>query len=226
MSRVLLTSFEPFGGFALNSSHEVARIVAASPPAEVQLDWLTLPVVAGLCVERAWGWVEQHRPDVVVALGQATGAAAVRLEDRGVNLDDFSMPDNAGNQPRKRPIIPGGPVHLRTTAPLERLLAETARAGLAVEHSLSAGNYVCNHLYYNLLHRAHAREPVPGVLFVHLPLLPEQVTGKVKLPSRPLDELVRTVLEVLRLCAAPNDEGGSSQTCAAVGIDPGVPRGD
>jgi pyroglutamyl-peptidase len=201
MTRVLLTTFEPFGGFALNSSHEVGRAVAAAPPAQVRLDWLVLPVVAGLCVDRAWGWVEQHRPDVVVALGQSAGAALVRLEERGVNLDDFPMPDNAGNQPRKQPIVPGGPAHLRTTAPLDRLLAELPRAGLAVEHSLSAGSYVCNHLYYHLLHRAHGCRPAPPVLFVHLPLLPEQVPVKVKLPSRPLDDLVRTMHEVLRLCA-------------------------
>jgi pyroglutamyl-peptidase len=203
MTRVLLTTFEPFDGFALNSSHEVGRAIAAAPPPEVRLDWLVLPVVARLCVERAWGWFEQHRPDVVVALGQAAGAARVRLEDRGVNLDDFSTPDNAGNQPRKQPIVPGGPAHLRTTAPLEVLLAELTRAGLAVEHSLSAGSYVCNHLYYHLLHRAHASRPAPPVLFVHLPLLPEQVPAKVKLPSRPLDDLVKTVQALLGLCAVP-----------------------
>jgi pyroglutamyl-peptidase len=198
MIRVLLTSFEPFGGFALNSSHEVGRRVAALPPAGIHLDWLTIPVVAGLCVERVWGWVEEHRPDVVVALGQSAGAAQVRLEDRGVNLDDFSIPDNAGNQPRKRIIVPGGPAYLRTTVPLEMLL----RSELAVEHSLSAGSYVCNHLYYSLLHRAHVNGAAPTVLFVHLPLLPAQVPPKIKLPSRPLEEMVTTVGVVLRLCAA------------------------
>ncbi len=197
MTRILMTSFEPFGGFALNSSHEVARVIAGQPTPNVRLDWLMLPVVAGVCVERAWGRIEEDRPDVVLLLGQATGAARVRLEDRGVNLDDFSIPDNAGNQPVKRPIVPGGPSHHRTTAPLQRLLG----AGLAVEHSLSAGSYVCNHLYYSLLHRARAREPVPRVLFVHLPLLPQQVVAPSKLPSRPLDEMVRAVQEALRLCA-------------------------
>jgi pyroglutamyl-peptidase len=202
MTRILMTSFEPFGGFPLNSSHEVGRVVAAGqPPAGVHLDWLMLPVVAGLCVERAWGRIEQDRPDVVLLLGQASGAALVRLEDRGANLDDFSIPDNAGNQPIKRPIVPGGPPHHRTTAPLERLLGSLPGAGLAVEHSLSAGSYVCNHLYYGLLHRARASEPVPQVLFVHLPLLPQQVVAPSKLPSRPLDEMVRVVREVIRVCA-------------------------
>jgi pyroglutamyl-peptidase len=201
MTRVLLTSFEPFAGFALNSSHEAARLLAGRPPPGIDLDWLTLPVVAGVCVERAWQRIEQRQPDLVLALGQATGAAAVRLEDRGVNLDDFSIPDNAGNQPRKRPIVPQGPPFLRTPAPLESLLLALSGAGLAVEHSVSAGSYVCNHLYYSLLYRAAVAAPGPRVLFVHLPLLPGQAPPRSKLPSAPLDETVRTVLEVLRLCA-------------------------
>lgn len=200
MTRVLLTSFEPFGGLPLNSSHTVGRLVAGAPPAGARLDWLVLPVVAGVCVERAWAAVEQQRPDLVVALGQSSRAAAVRLEDRGVNLDDFSMPDNAGNQPRKQPIVPGGPAFLRTPVPLDSLLIELARAGLPAEHSLSAGRYVCNHLYYSLLLRARQAAAAPRVLFVHLPLLPEQVPAGTKLPSRPADEMARTVVELLRLC--------------------------
>jgi pyroglutamyl-peptidase len=198
MTRVLMTSFEPFAGFALNSSHEVGRAIASQPPAGIWLDWMALPVVAGVCVDRAWGRIEVDRPDLVLALGQASGAPKVRLEDRGINLDDFSIPDNAGNQPRKQPIVSGGPPHHRTTAPLERLLDELMQAGLAVEHSLSAGSYVCNHLYYSLLHRTTPAGP--PVLFVHLPLLPAQAPAASKLPSRPRDEMVRIVQEIIRVC--------------------------
>jgi pyroglutamyl-peptidase len=201
MPRVLLTSFEPFAGFALNSSHEVARAVSARPPDEVELDWLVLPVVSGLCVRRAWQRALDSRPDMILALGQATGAAKVRLEDRGTNLDDFSLPDNAGQQPRKQPIVPGGPAHLRTTAPVEVLLVELIAAGFCVEHSLSAGSYVCNHLYYSLLHHAGESSAPPCVLFVHLPLLPGQAPAARPLPARPLDEMAEVVRHVLRVCS-------------------------
>jgi hypothetical protein len=52
MTRVLLTSFEPFGGQALNSSLEVGRALARQPLPGVELEWLTLPVVARVCVDR------------------------------------------------------------------------------------------------------------------------------------------------------------------------------
>src|SRR5262249_41799637 len=104
--RVLLTSFEPFGGLDLNSSLEVGQAVSAEPPAGVGLHWHPLPVVAGRCVEAAWALVQQLRPALVLALGQAAGAAAIHVEDRAVNLDDFPIPDNAGNWRRLQWIVP------------------------------------------------------------------------------------------------------------------------
>src|SRR5262249_10197434 len=80
--RGLLTSLEPFGGLALNSSLEVGKALAAAPPAGVQLHWHTLPVVAGSCVEKAWELVERTRPALVLLLGQSAGASAIRVEDR------------------------------------------------------------------------------------------------------------------------------------------------
>ena len=57
MKRVLLTSFEPFGGHQLNSSQEVGRALAQAPPAGVCLDWLVLPVVAyGYTMEAFISW--------------------------------------------------------------------------------------------------------------------------------------------------------------------------
>jgi pyroglutamyl-peptidase len=197
MTRVLMTSFEPFGGHALNSSHEVGRALAQNPPAGIELHWLALPVVAPTCVEQAWAPIAARRPTVVLALGQAAGATVVRLEDRAVNLDDFPIPDNAGHEPKKQPILPGGPSFYRTTAPLVRLFEALNEAGIPHEHSFSAGNYVCNHLYFGLLHRAETAALTHQTLFVHLPLLPHQVPADQKWPSQPLDVLVAAVCHVI-----------------------------
>src|SRR4051794_34110968 len=115
MPRVLVTSFEPFGGHVLNSSFEVGRALADDPPAGVPLDLLALPVVAGDCVERAWAHVERHQPPLVLALGQAGSSPRIRLEDRAVNLEHFAFADNAGNLRLDQPVVPGGPALYRTT---------------------------------------------------------------------------------------------------------------
>lgn len=186
MTRVVLTAFEPFGGHGANSSFEVGRAVARRPPPGVEVHWLVLPVVAGACVEHTWSCLDQTRPALVLALGQATGAARLRLEQVAVNVNDFSLPDNAGNQPRRQLIVPGGPAAYHTTAATRPALRALRRENIPAEHSLSAGTYVCNHLFYGLLHRAVLAGAEHHTGFLHLPLLPGQVRRKQALPSCPL----------------------------------------
>jgi pyroglutamyl-peptidase len=201
--RVLLTSFEPFGVHALNSSLEVGRALSADPPAGVDIDWLALPVVAGACVEQAWVRVRQVQPALVLALGQLAGAAVLRVEARGINLDDFPMPDNAGNHYRKQVIVHAGPPMYRATLEPERVVRGLRGAGVAAEVSLSAGTYVCNHLFYGLLHRAAVGGHRHRTGFLHLPLLPEQVDPKKPLPSWPLNRLVEGVRRAVWACVDP-----------------------
>jgi pyroglutamyl-peptidase len=201
MARILLTSFEPFGGHALNSSFEVGRHLADSPPAGTQLRWAALPVVAWECVERAWKLIEEHRPDVVLALGQAAGAAGVRLEDRAININHFPIPDNAGNLLRFQWIEPEGPGHYRATAPLSAIEERLLHGRVPVERSWHAGTYVCNHLFYGLLHRAARLGSTHLTGFLHLPLLPQQVPAGNGTPTRPLDVLVEGVRRAVVACA-------------------------
>jgi pyroglutamyl-peptidase len=224
MPRVLLTSFEPFGRHALNSSLEVGRALAADPPAGVEVDWLVLPVVAGRCVELAWQRVEETRPDAVVALGQSSRAAALRVEERAVNVDHFPQPDNAGNAHLKRPVVPGGPAAYPATAPADAMLRAVLARGLPAERSQSAGTFVCNHLFYGLLHRAALAGAAHRTAFLHLPLLPEQVPaapGRPEMsgpqskertppPTRPLGELVEAAAAAVAACvgAGPGEAAG------------------
>lgn len=175
MPRVLLTSFEPFGGYAVNSSTEAGRYVVQAPPAGVELDWLVLPVVAGKCVEQAWTHAEQTSPDLVLALGQTGRGRRVCVEAVAHNEDQFVMPDNEGNTRCGQPVVAGGPAAYPATVPAQRLVQELGRRRVPVELSLSAGRYVCNHLFYGLLHRATTSGRPPQVGFLHLPLLPAQV---------------------------------------------------
>jgi len=200
MRTVLLTAFEPFGGQVRNASLDVARALASSPTFGVRIEACVLPVVAGACAEIAWAKVEEVRPDLVLALGQAGGATHVRLEDRAVNLDDFGLPDNAGQVRQRQPIVPDGPDVLSAGVEIERVLVEVRRARFAVQHSLSAGRYVCNHLYYQLLHRRQTSAPHLGALFVHVPYLPEQIPAGRWMPSLALADQVACVRAVIGAC--------------------------
>jgi pyroglutamyl-peptidase len=203
--RVLLTSFEPFGGYKVNASLEAGRAVAADPPAGVELDWLVLPVVAGACAEVAWGHIEKTRPALVLALGQSATAACLRVEERAINLDDFPIPDNAGNEFRKKVIVECGPPVYRTTIPGARVVRGLRGGEVPAEISASAGSYVCNHLYYCLLHRAAVAGSPHQTGFLHLPLLPEQVNPKKPQPAWPVEHLADGVRRAIRACVCPEE---------------------
>jgi pyroglutamyl-peptidase len=205
MPRVLLTAFEPFDGRSMNSSLETAKAVAAQPPPGVELDWLVLPVVIGECLEQAWAWIERESPALVLALGQAGGAAAFQIEQQAVNVHNFFIPDNAGNQPREQFIYLDGPVVYPTTFASRHIHRELRRRRLPAHLSTSAGTYVCNHLLYGLLHQAAVTGRTHQTGFIHLPMLPEQVQTGEREPALSLEQLAEGIRVAIAACMMPPD---------------------
>jgi pyroglutamyl-peptidase len=69
--------------------------------------------------------------------------------------------------------------------------------------SQTAGTFVCNHVFYGLLHHLQGRDVSGG--FIHVPYLPEQAADGV--PSMVLAEIV----EGLRAAVEVAVRGGSAQ---------------
>ncbi|GAA5195003.1 pyroglutamyl-peptidase I [Rugosimonospora acidiphila] len=195
--RVLLTGFEPFGGSDLNPSWSAVRLAAASAIPGVDLHTQLLPCVFGAAGEVLWDAVELLDPDVVIAVGQAGGNSGLAVERVAVNLDDATIPDNAGARPVDRPIVPDGPVGYFATIPVKECVEAARAIGVPAAVSDSAGRFVCNHVMYGLLHRAATRRP--GRLqggFVHVPFAPEQVpdAGRPSLPSSTVAAGLRAIV--------------------------------
>ena len=117
--RVLITAFEPFGGEKINPT--MLLLDALTAPAGMELDKLVLPVEFGNAEARAMERLAAHPADCVISLGQAGGRSAITVERIAINLDDASIPDNAGLQPRDQFIRADGLARFR--CPLARLCA-------------------------------------------------------------------------------------------------------
>ncbi|XAH21702.1 pyroglutamyl-peptidase I [Xylophilus sp. GW821-FHT01B05] len=183
---VLVTGFEPFGGALHNPSLQIAQALDGRRVAGRRVVGAVLPTVFGTAAKQLLALVEQHRPALVLCLGQAGGRAAMSFERVAINLDDAGIPDNAGAQPRDRPVLPGGPAAYFATVPVKAMHAALCAAGLPAELSSSAGSFVCNHVFYALLHALAAQPARVPAGFIHLPWLPEQGT-----PALPLAEMLR-----------------------------------
>jgi len=193
---VLLTGFEPFGGEETNPSWEAVRVLQGARIGGHRIEARCLPVVFGEANARLRRAIAEVKPKLVVCVGQAGGRAQLSLERIAINLDDARRPDNAGQGPVDAAIVAGGPAAYFATLPVKRLRAELQRAGIPCEVSQSAGTYVCNHVFYGLMHRLQKLRGVRGG-FVHIPYSPAQAArhaGAASLPTETVTAALRVIV--------------------------------
>ena len=182
MRTVLVTGFEPFDGAEINPSLEIARNLHGSVIAGHTVVGALLPCVFGAAIPELQRLLRVHRPALVICVGQAGGRAAITPERVALNVDDARIPDNAGAQPVDRPVVRGGPAAYFSTLPVKAIVADLRAAGLPSEVSQTAGTFVCNHVFYGLMHALRKRKDLRGG-FIHVPFLPEQAQkGQASLP--------------------------------------------
>ena len=171
--KVLLTGFNAFGGEAINPSWLAVqalqgkqihrhRVVAAQLPTEFAASLAALNAL-----------LSAHQPALVICTGVAAGRMALSLERIAINIIDARIADNAGQQPVDTPVVPGGPAAYFSTLPIKAMLQNIQAAGESAEVSQSAGTFVCNHVFYGLMHTLATQRryrPARGG-FIHVPAL-------------------------------------------------------
>ena len=207
--KALVTGFQPFGGDDVNP----AGAALAHLPAQtgtLAIATRVLPVAFGQAIEVLAAAVATTAPDIVLCVGLAGGRPALSLERVAINLDDARIPDNAGRQPIGRPIVEGGAAAYLTNLPIKAAAAALREAGLPAIVSNTAGTFVCNHVFYGLMHLAATGRPGLRGGFLHLPYLPAQAARHVNslgvAPSMVLAEIVRGIEIVLAVAAARRDD--------------------
>ncbi len=178
---VLVTGFEAFGddpsGQGLNPSAVAARALHGKRIAGHRVVAAVLPCVFGQSVSTLKALVLAHQPALIVCVGQAGGRAGISIERIAVNLDDAPIPDNAGRMLRNTPVVASGPAAYFSTLPVQAMLTALQRAGTPSELSSSAGHFVCNHVFYALMHLLAKKKNAVRGGFVHVPYLPEQAVA-------------------------------------------------
>jgi pyroglutamyl-peptidase len=199
MSSILVTGFEPFGGERVNPSWQVAQALDGEVIVGANVHAALLPCVFGQARWVLNEALDRVRPRWVLALGQAGGRHDLSLERVAINVDDARIADNAGAQPIDEPVVAGAPAAYFATLPIKAMVAALRAAGLPASVSQSAGTFVCNHVFFALMHQLQWHPGVRGG-FMHLPLLPEQA-ARAAAPATPSMALA-TMIEGTRLALA------------------------
>ena len=174
--KVLLTGFDAFGGAAVNPSWLAVQALDGRSVAGHKIIAAQLPTAFAAANVELSRLLRAYKPALVICVGQAGGRDSISIERVAINIQDAGIADNAGHQPLDVPVVDGGPAAYFSTLPIKAMLQSLQEAGIRAEISQTAGTFVCNHVFYALMHALassrRANKPRGG--FVHVPFLPVQ----------------------------------------------------
>ena len=207
---ILATGFDVFPGAPENPTAwaigELAR--SAWQPAGARLETAVLPVTYDMWDNHALPLVRRLRPASVIAFGLSAKTTGITLEATARNVVATDRPDIAGNHAPSPKVEANGPATRPSALPLATIASALARAQVPTVHSDDAGDYLCNMLFYRLLHSA-ADTGIVQSGFIHVPYLKSQIerlstAGHDIVHGGTLDEevLLRGMKTVITTCAA------------------------
>ena len=109
--KVLVTGFDPFGGESINPAYEAVKMLP-DEIAGAQIIKREIPTSFTRGTAEVVRQIELCQPDLVLNVGQAGGAAGLRVERVAINLADARIPDNDGAQPVDEPLVQDGARHI------------------------------------------------------------------------------------------------------------------
>ena len=160
--RILITAFEPFGGSATNVTQEVLSALPCHI-GKAEVIKLCLPVSFERAPIELRKAIFDHKPDMILLLGQCAAGDNIRLERFAINMMDSTKADNDGYIPNGETIYALQPLALQTPLPVKELVRLCTDNVQPVQISNSAGLYVCNRVYYEALYGKQK------ALFIHIP---------------------------------------------------------
>ena len=194
--KILVTGFDPFGGEPINPAIESVKKLPDNI-AGAQIIKLEIPTVKGKSIKKIEKAIEEHNPDVILSIGQAGGRFDISVERVGINLDDFRIPDNEGNQTIDESIFPDGENAYFVDLPVKAMVKNIQKNKIPASVSYTAGTFVCNHVLYGTLYLVNIKYKGKKAGFIHIPFLPQQVIDKKNTPSMELNTIVKGLIAAI-----------------------------
>lgn len=194
--KILVTGFDPFGPDKINPAIEAVKRLPDTIKGATIVK-LEIPTIFNKCAEVVHDAIVREQPDYVLNIGQAGGRFGLTPERVAINLDDGRIADNAGYQPLNHTIHEDGANAYFAQLPIKAMAHAIREAGLPSTVSNTAGTYVCNHIMYQTQYMRDKEFPQIKAGFMHIPFLPDQVTGRPNTPSLSLADDVRGITAAL-----------------------------
>lgn len=189
--KILVTGFDPFGGEPVNPAFEVLKFLDGKTLGGLLVVTREIPTVRHKSVETLKKAVADINPSLIITVGQAGGRLEITPERVAINTDDYRIPDNEGNQPVDEPIVKGAPSAYFTSLPVKAMVAAIKKAGIPASVSNSAGTFVCNHIFYGLMHLLAEEGNKRRGGFIHIPYMTAQAARLGGQPSMSIESIAQ-----------------------------------
>lgn len=192
MKKILVTGFDPFGGEKINPALEVIKLLPDNILGN-EIKVLEIPTVWRESVKKIEEEIKNFEPDFILSIGQAGGRTDISIERVAINIDDYRIEDNAGNQPIDEKIFEDGENAYFSTLPIKAIQNEILKNKIPASISNTAGTFVCNHVFYGVRYLIEKKYKNIKSGFIHIPYLPEQVLNKSDTGSMSLETILKAI---------------------------------
>lgn len=192
MKKILVTGFDPFGNEKINPALEIIKLL----PQKIgknEIRTLEIPTVWQKSLEKIENEIKNYNPDYILSIGQAGGRCDITIERVAINVDDYRIKDNDGNQPIDEKIFEDGENAYFSTLPIKAIQKEIKKNNIPASISNTAGTFVCNHVFYGVRYMIEKKFQGKKSGFIHIPFLPEQVLDKPNTPSMSLETILKAI---------------------------------
>lgn len=173
---LLATGFEPFGGDKTNGSWEAVKYLNGKHFGDTEVITAQLPVIWEKAALQLQELIRLYKPMAIVSFGQSENDW-VRLETTARNVRE-KIPDNDGVVPEALYIYPEAPLTMETGLPLAEIESRLRAAKIPVKISPTAGTYLCNDTFYNLMFNPGSEDAKTVIRgFVHVPQIKTKIVS-------------------------------------------------
>jgi pyroglutamyl-peptidase len=152
LPNILVTGFEPFDGYSINPSSEIAKKINGRKIQEWSIIGAEIPLDYQLALKKIDDLVNQYSPEIILCCGQAN-RAVISFERIAVNAINTTRMDNKGYVPENDVIIPDAPAAYFSNIDLPNLVEALHQKSIPAYISYHAGIYGCNWIFFNILHK-------------------------------------------------------------------------
>jgi pyroglutamyl-peptidase I len=170
MKKVLITGFGPFGKHTDNPSLKAVNLLPSQFDS-LEIIKAELPVSFEKAFATLKNLIETHKPSIVICAGLAANREKISVERIAINVNDCTIQDNDGTKFSDDIIDYAAPSSWFSNLPCTQIVKKLNEANLPAEVSNSAGTFVCNNVFFNLMSHINYTSPDIKGGFIHLPPL-------------------------------------------------------